>query len=124
MPHERLQRFVVIDYTKEMEILAVRKQGNKDEVIGLGQYIDESPHIAEVALVVRDDYQNRGVGTELLSYLTYLAKRRGLIGFSAEVLAENRPMLRLFEKMGFDVEAKWAGNVCELKLMFREGRVR
>jgi GNAT superfamily N-acetyltransferase len=47
---------------------------------------------------VKDDYQHRGIGTELLSYLTYLAKREGLLGFTAEVLAENRPMLNLFEK--------------------------
>ena len=63
-------------------------------------------------------YQNKGVGTELLAYLTYLAKRRGLFGFSAEVLMENRPMLHLFRKMGFDIEKKRYGRVYELELMF------
>jgi len=119
MPHERLQRFVVIDYTKEMAILAVIGQREKQEIIGLGQYIDESTDTAELALAVRDDYQNKGVGTELLSYLTYLAKGQGLVGFTAEVLTENRPMFHLFEKMGFDIGKKGAGRVCELKLMFR-----
>ena len=118
MPHERLRRFVVIDHTKEMAILAVRKQRDEENVIGLGQYISDSPDIAEVALVVRDDYQNKGVGMELLSYLTYLAKRRGLIGFTAEVLTENRPMLHLFEKMGFNIVKRCAERVYELELMF------
>ena len=54
--------------------------------------------------MVRDDYQNKGIGTALLSYLTYLAKREGLMGFTAEVLVENKPMLHLFEKMGFDIQ--------------------
>jgi acyl-CoA hydrolase/ribosomal protein S18 acetylase RimI-like enzyme len=120
MPHERLQEFVVIDYTKEMVILAVIKQGQKEEVVGVGQYaIEEPTHTAEVALVVRDDYQNMGIGTELLSYLTYLAKRRGLLGFTAEVLVENQPMLSLFEKIGFDIEKRRAEGVYELKMAFR-----
>ena len=118
MPHERLQRFVNVDYTVDLAILAVIEQRDREQVIGLGQYFRESTHIAEVALVVRDEYQNRGVGTELLSYLTYLAVRRGLAGFSAQVLTENGPMLHLFEKTGFDIEKKRYGRVYELKLMF------
>ncbi|MBU7027467.1 MAG: GNAT family N-acetyltransferase, partial [Theionarchaea archaeon] len=120
MPHERLQDFVIIDYTKEMVILAVAGQGEPEEVIGMGQYgIDEITHTAEVAFVVRDDYQNRGIGTELLKYLTYLAKRQGLLGFTAEVLTENRPMLHLFENMGFDIKKRSEGGVYELRIAFR-----
>jgi acyl-CoA hydrolase/GNAT superfamily N-acetyltransferase len=120
MPHERLQEFTIIDYSKEMVILAVLGQRGKEEIVGLSQYgIDETTHSAEVAIVVRDHYQNRGIGTELLSYLTYLARKQGLFGFTAEVLAENSPMLRLFKKMGFDIEARNAEGVYELKLAFR-----
>jgi RimJ/RimL family protein N-acetyltransferase len=121
MPHERLQEFVVLDYAREMAILAVLRQRDKEEVIGLGQYaIDEPSHAAEVAVVVKDEYQHREVGTELLSYLTYLAKKQGLLGFTAEVLADNKPMLRLFEKMGFDIETKSSEGVYELKMAFAE----
>jgi len=95
------------------------QQGEREEVIGLGQYfIDESTHTADVAVVVRDDYQDRGVGTELLAYLAHLGKRRGLLGWTAQVLMENRPMLHLLEKMGFDIVEKRYGGVCELKLAF------
>jgi ribosomal protein S18 acetylase RimI-like enzyme len=69
---------------------------------------------------VRDDHQNQEIGTELLSYLTYLAKREGLLGFTAEVLVENRPMLHLFEKMGFDIQKRNEQGVYELKMAFRE----
>jgi len=120
MPHERLQEFVIINYTKEMVILAVITHEETEEVIGVGQYgINEGTHTAEVALVVRDDYQGQGIGTELLTYLSQLAMRQGLLGFTAEVLFENQPMLHLFEKMGFDIERRSSSGVYELKLAFR-----
>ncbi len=120
MPHERLQEFVVIDYTKEMVILATDGNEENEEVLGVGQYgIDENTHTAEVAFVVKDEYQNEGVGTELLKYLTFLAKKKGLLGFTAEVLIENRAMLHLFEKMGFDIQKRAGAGVYELKMAFR-----
>ena len=119
MPHERLQEFVVIDYTSEMVILAVMTVDEHEVVAGVGQYgIDAQTHTAEVALVVRDDVQKRGVGTELLNYLTLLARKEGLLGFTAEVLIENRPMMRLFERAGFSIDKKRGAGVYELKMLF------
>jgi len=120
MPHERLQDFVVIDYTRKMEILAVLGEEDKEEIVGLGQFeIEKDTHMAEVAFAVSDKHQNKGIGQELLGYLTYLARRQGLLGFTAEVLLENRPMLHVFEKMGFDMEKRVGSGVYELKMMFR-----
>jgi GNAT superfamily N-acetyltransferase len=115
-----LQKFVIIDYTKKMVILAVSQKGGKEEVIGIGQYwIEEVAHTADVALAVRDDYQNHGVGYQLFSYITYLAKKQGLLGFSASILMENDPMLRLCRKMGFFIEKTGSMGVYDLKMMFR-----
>lgn len=120
MPHERLQDFVIIDYTKEMLILAIDRKGEMEVVLGVAQYgIDEHSHTAEAAFVIRDDHQNKGIGTVLLQYLTTLAKRRGLLGFTAEVLLENSSMLHLFEKMGFDIQKRSSSGVYELKMAFR-----
>jgi len=120
MPHERLQEFVVIDYTQEMVILATVKEAEMEKVVAVGQYgINTQVHSAEVSLVVRDDFQNKGIGTTLLSYLTFLAKREGLMGFTAEVLVENKPMLHLFEKMGFDIQKRSEQGVYEMKMAFR-----
>jgi acyl-CoA hydrolase/GNAT superfamily N-acetyltransferase len=121
VPHERLQELVVIDYTKEMAILAVLPQEEKENIIGVGRYyIDAQLHTAEVAFAVRDAYQQRGIGAELLAYLTYLARREGLLGFSAEVLVENRPMLHTFEQGGFDLEKRIIAGLYELKMTFKE----
>ena len=118
MPHERLQEFVVIDYTAEMVILAV-EEGERDVVVAVGQYgIDPLSHTAEVSLVVRDDHQKKGIGTEVLEYLTLLAKREGLLGFSAEVLVENHAMMHLFQKAGFNIESRRGAGVYELRMLF------
>jgi len=84
MPHERLQRFVIIDYTKEMTILAVIRNGSQEDLVGIGQYsILEATHTAEVAFAVRDDHQNKGIGGTLLSYSPIWQKDKAL-GFPAE----------------------------------------
>ena len=120
MPHERLQQFVAIDYTRQMVILAAIRQGEKEVIIGTGQYsMIEATHSAEVSFAVRDDYQNKGIGTELFSTLTYLAKRQGLLGFYAEVLVENKAMLHLFDKMGFDIKKRREEGVYELEMTFK-----
>lgn len=121
MPHERLQPLVVIDYTKEMAILAVTGGEENESIVGVGRYyIEPDTHSAEVAFAVRDDQQNRGIGLELLSYLTFLAKRQGLLGFTATVVTGNEPMLHVFEKGGFEMERRSSGGVHELKMTFRE----
>jgi acyl-CoA hydrolase/GNAT superfamily N-acetyltransferase len=119
MPHERLQDFVIIDYTQEVLILAVIGSEEKEQIVGIGQYgIDEESHTAEVAFAIRDDYHNRGIGTEMLSYLTYIARREGLLGFTAEVLTNNMPMLHVFEQGGFDITKKSDSGVYDLKMAF------
>jgi acyl-CoA hydrolase/RimJ/RimL family protein N-acetyltransferase len=121
MPHNRLLQFVTIDYTKEMIILAVLQEGIKETIVGMAQYvINPDTNTAEVAFVVRDDYQNKGIGTELLSYITYIAKKNGLHGFTAALLIENKHMLHLFEKAGFSIEKRAESGMYELKMSFRD----
>jgi len=102
-----------------MVILAVIEEEEREIVAGVGQYgIDAETHTAEVALVVRDDEQDRGIGTELLNYLTVLAKREGLLGFTAEVLTENEAMMHLFERSGFTIDKRRDAGVYELRMLF------
>jgi acyl-CoA hydrolase/GNAT superfamily N-acetyltransferase len=123
MPHERLQKFVVIDYTKEMVILVTLEDEGRERVVGMGQYlIDADTNMAEVAFVVRDDYQHKGIGREMLSHLAYIARKKGLHGFSAEVLMDNMRMLHIFERAGFAIEKRLEAGVYELKMSFRETR--
>jgi acyl-CoA hydrolase/GNAT superfamily N-acetyltransferase len=121
LPHEVLQKFTAIDYTKQMVILAVVEQGEKELVVGVGQYvIQEEEHTAEIALAVRDDWQRKGIGELLLNYMSEIAKRQGLLGFTADVLGENTPVLKLIEKAGFDFRKEICDGVCYLKANFKE----
>ncbi len=121
MPHERIQDVVVIDYTKQMAICAIVPLGNKEMIVGVARYhIDVNSHWADIAFAVRDSHQRQGIGSELLSYMTYLAKRQGLLGFTAAVLMENEPMLNTFAKGGFDITGKLKAGFYDLKLAFRK----
>ena len=123
MPHERLQEFVVIDYTNEMILLAFMQKGGVEKLVGVGQYaIIGTTHTADVAFVVRDDHQEQGIGRELLRYLTLLAKKRGLLGFTADVLISNARMMGLFESMGFDVQKHIEDGMYEMKMTFLESK--
>jgi acyl-CoA hydrolase/GNAT superfamily N-acetyltransferase len=125
MSHERLQDFVVIDYTKEMIILAVIEDAGREIVAGLGEYYLEDDGLrANVAFAVRDEFQNRGIGTDLLRYLIQIARKQGLRGVTAEVLKENEPMLRVFEKMGLPMAKTAVDESFDLKMDFAsaEGR--
>jgi acyl-CoA hydrolase/GNAT superfamily N-acetyltransferase len=121
MPHERLQQFIAIDYRREMVILATMEEDCGETAVGMGQYlIDEATHRAEVAFVVLDRYQGKGIGAELLAYLTFLARHHGLLGFTATVLQDNTYMLRLFENAGFVVEKRLDAGMYELTMSFNE----
>lgn len=119
MPHNILQKYVIIDYSKEVLMLAITERQGVEEIVGIGQYIiDADTHTAAAAFLVGDAWQNRGVGIVLLEYLTEIAKKNGLLGFSASVLAENKAMLRLFERMNFQMEKILSAGVCELIMGF------
>ncbi|MHA1973440.1 MAG: GNAT family N-acetyltransferase [Candidatus Hodarchaeales archaeon] len=120
IPHQRLQEFCIIDFTQEMVIVAVIKHSEiLEEIVGVAQYgIDTNTHTAEAAFVVKDNYQNKGIGTELMSYLTYLAKTTGLLGFTAEVLVENRGMLHLFETFFPNLQKRIYEGIYELRMPF------
>ncbi|MFW6196266.1 MAG: GNAT family N-acetyltransferase [Thermoplasmatota archaeon] len=121
MPHERRQEFVQINYKKEMAIVVIDPDiEGPHRMVGVGDYqVKEGQNIAEVSVMIRDEYQDQGIGTVLLEYLTMIAKQRGLYGFTAEVLAENRKMLRVFEKMGYDIEKQREGGEYILRMRFK-----
>ncbi len=119
MPHKRLQEFVAVDYSRDLVILAEVTLNEREVIIGVGQYsVNEDMHTAEFAFVVRDDYQNKGVGREIHSYMKYLARRKGLLGFTAEVLEDNAVSFSLLKKMGYEVAAKDGGSY-SMRLIFK-----
>lgn len=124
VPYEQLPDLAAVDYERAMAIAAIVVQDErpeKEEFVGVGRYhINPRQQTAVVALAVRDDYQNQGIGQTLLTYLTELALRRGLLGFTAAVLADNDAMLHVFEKAGFERKKPMIQGVVMLSLMFMQ----
>jgi len=104
VPRSEIQNFVFIDHRTELAIVCTVPEAHGEDVIAIGRYyLDEKSNMAEVAFVVRDDWQNRGIGTALLRYLAQIAVRNGIRGFTAEVLRANRAMQRVFHKTDYKV---------------------
>jgi acyl-CoA hydrolase/RimJ/RimL family protein N-acetyltransferase len=110
MPHERLQELMAIDNTKGLLLLAITRREESEQVVGIGQYhLSKNDYSAEFAFVIRENYQNKGIATVLLSYLIYIARKSGLLSFACTVHMDNRPAVYLLKKMGFEVEATGEG---------------
>jgi acetyltransferase len=100
-----LARFTQIDYDREMALVAVENEGTDDaRLIGVARYVgNPDGQSCEFALTVADDVQKKGIGRQLMQMLMNIARDRGLTIMEGDVLAENRKMLRLCEKLGFRV---------------------
>ncbi len=122
MPHEKLQEFLRIDYEADMALVALTSSTEEDaRMIAIAHYLKEPrSNFAEAAFLVGDDWQGKNIGTQLMATLLEAAQLQGIAGFTAEVLADNRGMLRVFHKCGYAVESRLDGGVYSLKIPFLE----
>jgi acyl-CoA hydrolase/GNAT superfamily N-acetyltransferase len=123
-PHRRAQELAVIDYSRDMAIVGIVRvkddeEEEHEEIVAAGQYmIDRRSGMAEVAVMVSDAYHKLGVGTYLIRYLAQIAKENGVKGFSADVLSENKAMLQIFLKSGYNVHLEQDGADVHLYFTF------
>ncbi|MFO8132574.1 MAG: GNAT family N-acetyltransferase [Thermoplasmatota archaeon] len=110
MPRRELRSYLDNDYMRDVAVLAVWEDYDGEIPLGVGRYTLQDDE-AEVAVVVRDDWQGRGVGTALLEHLAHVARRHGITALTAEVTAGNMAMLHLFDRLGFEVEEEQGGLV-------------
>jgi len=99
MPHKEMQKYVNIDYQDTLSIVAIVEKGRNERIIAEARYAygkQEGAH--EVAFIVDEDFQGKGVATFMLNYLIKIARNRGIGEFIAYVLPRNEAMLKVFEK--------------------------
>jgi RimJ/RimL family protein N-acetyltransferase len=108
---EELKFYTEIDYLNHVALVVVLKEN--DQVIGGGRYISYDgslpPRSAELAFAVVDSFQGLGIGTIVLNHLIIIAREAKVGTFEADVLAENRAMIRVFEKSGIPVTKAYEG---------------
>ncbi len=101
-----LARFTQIDYDREMALVVVHGEAADARQIGVARYIaNPDGRSCEFAVVIADAWQRKGLASRLLSLLIEAARERALGQMMGYVMASNRPMLSLCEKLGFSVAA-------------------
>ena len=97
--HEVVQKhWASVDYHKNMSIIGLVPIEGHKEIVAIGTYAYEKDRRAEVAFVVREDFQGMGIASYLLTVLEKIAKENNYTHFSASVLRENKAMLQVFKK--------------------------
>ena len=98
----QLSYFTDVDHRDHEALVAIDPA--TEQGIGVARFIKVSHDVAECAMVVADDWQGRGVATELLDRLVDRAREEGIERFTALVLAENAEALHLLEHLGDTVQ--------------------
>ena len=114
LPATMLARFTLIDYDREMALVAVCRErqmsadGEATEVariLGVSRYITNPDRTScEFSLVVADDYKGKGLGSRLMLSIMDFAREKGLTEIEGLVLANNPKMLKLMKSLGFSVK--------------------
>jgi len=123
--HEFIQKqWSSVDYHKNMSIIGLMHRGGHKEIMAIGSYAQEDEHRAEVAFVVREDFQGMGIASYLLEVLETIAKENKYTGFSATVLSENSAMIHVFKKRYPNAKVKMMGGSDILILMDFEDSIK
>jgi acyl-CoA synthetase (NDP forming)/GNAT superfamily N-acetyltransferase len=104
-------RFTHVDYADRVALIALMQ----DDIIGVGRYDRIDEFSAEVAFNISDHYQGKGIGSVLLEHLAAVARDIGITKFTAEVLPQNRKMLKVFSEAGYEVSRRIEDGVVEVE---------
>lgn len=114
LPSRMLARFTLIDYDREMALVAVhreRKLGadgefiDTERIIGVSRYVTNPDlRTCEFSLLVADEFAGQGLGSRLMAAITEFARNKGLAQIEGLVLAHNSNMLKLMRHLGFQIK--------------------
>jgi len=115
LPATMLSRFTLIDYDREMALVAIHSQSSLDEagqpveldrIVGVSRYITNPDRsTCEFSLVVADDFKGQGLGSRLMLSIMDFAREKGLTEIEGLVLANNHNMLKLMKSLGFAIKS-------------------
>ena len=119
MPHIKMQEYVNIDYRRTMSIVGLIEEAGVERIIAEGRYVCMSDgSFADTAFIVDEKLQGNGMATFLLRLLIQTAQKRGIRGFKADILTDNKSMIKVFEKAPFPVKATVSQGIYELTIPF------
>ena len=116
--HDDLANMTQIDYDREMAFVAVRRAGHDDEILGVTRAISDPDNVdAEFAVLVRSDLKGLGLGRRLLEKLISYTRDHGLLRLNGITMPNNRGMVTLARKLGFDVDIQLEEGIVALSLV-------
>ena len=119
MPHDKIQEYVNVDYSQVMSVVALAGEPDQETIIAEARFArDDQSAFGELAFIVDEKYQGRGIATYLYQMLIRLAKERGLKGFTAEVLHANKEMMKIFENGDLPIDARLENGLYRLTVPF------
>ncbi|MBW1819420.1 MAG: GNAT family N-acetyltransferase [Deltaproteobacteria bacterium] len=123
MPHARMQDYVNIDYRRTMSVVGLVGEPGEGRIIAEARYVrlPDRP-LADVAFVVDETHKGKGIAGYLFETLMKIANERGIEGFTADVLATNTAMLKVFEKSPVPFKAVLDSGVYTLEIPFWPGK--
>jgi GNAT superfamily N-acetyltransferase len=118
-PREEIEELV--DSAHQENVALVATTLDAGEVVGMARYdLDPATQLADVAFVVADAWQKKGIGTALMRRIVEIARARGVAGFTADVLPTNELMLAVFNESGLEMSTELEAGICRVRLGFRE----
>jgi GNAT superfamily N-acetyltransferase len=117
--HQHIKNYVYIDHRRDVAIVGTVPEAHGDEIIAVGRYfLDDRTNMAEVAFVIRDEWQNMGLGRFMFNHLVKIARNNGIAGFTAEVLPGNRRMQAIFNHSDMKVKTTYEEGVISFRMQF------
>jgi acetyltransferase len=119
--HERLTRICFIDYDREMALVAERRnpETGESEILGVGRMTKiHGTREGEVAVLISDKWHGRGLGKELLQRLLIVGANEKLTKLTADILPDNRDVMRICEKLGFSLKHSLEDEVVRAEFAF------
>jgi acetyltransferase len=109
-----VEQWCEVNYDDKMAIVAIAKENGEEKIIADSRYyLDKTTGEAEIAIVVHDDYQGKGLGTKLLDYTIEVARKTGVKKLYAFLSPANRRIIHVVKKLGFTV--KWVSEIGEYR---------
>lgn len=119
MPHSKMQEYVNVDFSRTMSIVGLVGDPGRGSIIAESRYVKNAHRpYGDTAFVVDEEFQGLGIASFMIGMLIQVGKERGLKGFTADVVASNRGMMKVLENSGLSVKARLDMGVYEVTMPF------